>query len=68
MSIPIELDRRVRLRSKELCEYCRLPQWAYPWTFQVDHIIAEQHLGKTQMSNLALACPRCNRRKGPNLS
>jgi hypothetical protein len=41
---------------------------AYPWTFQVDHIIAEQHRGKTQLNNSSLACPRCNRRKGPNLS
>src|SRR5437868_1351097 len=68
MAVPIELDRRVRERAQELCEYCRLPQAVYPWTFQIDHIVAEQHRGKTQMNNLALACPRCNRAKGPNLS
>ncbi len=68
MTVPANLDRRVRERAKELCEYCRLPQAFYPWTFQIDHIVAEQHLGKTQMNNLTLACPRCNRCKGPNLS
>jgi hypothetical protein len=68
MAISPLLDRRVRERAKGLCEYCRVPQAAYPWTFQIDHIIAEQHHGKTQMMNLALACPRCNRCKGPNLS
>ncbi len=68
MAVSSELDHRVRARAKELCEYCLLPQSAYPLTFQVDHIIAEQHLGKTRLNNLALACPRCNRRKGPNLS
>jgi 5-methylcytosine-specific restriction endonuclease McrA len=37
-------------------------------TFQVDHIIAEQHRGKTRLNNLCLACPRCNAYKGPNIS
>ena len=68
MALSRELDRRVRKRAKQLCEYCRLPQAAYSWTFQVDHIIAEQHGGKALLNNLSLACPRCNRRKGPNLS
>lgn len=68
MAVSSELDRRVRERAKGLCEYCRLPQIAYPLTFQIDHIIAEQHRGKAILNNTALACPRCNRRKGPNLS
>ena len=68
MAVSLVLDRRVRERANGLCEYCRIPQAAYPWTFQIDHVIAEQHHGKTQMANLALACPRCNRCKGPNLS
>ena len=68
MSVSTELDRRVRQRAKGHCEYCRLPQSIYPLTFQIDHIVAEQHHGKTQMNNLALACPRCNRCKGPNLA
>jgi hypothetical protein len=68
MAVPTEIDRRVRSRAKGLCEYCRLPQAAYPWRFQIDHIVAEQHRGRAQMSNLALACPRCNRSKGPHLS
>ena len=68
MAVPVELDRRVRVRAGGKCEYCLLPQSAYPLTFQVDHIIAEQHRGRTLLSNLALACPRCNRSKGPNLS
>ena len=68
MAVSGELDRKVRRRAKGLCEYGRLPQAADPWTFQVDHIIAEQHRGKTRLNNLALACPRCNRCKGPNLS
>jgi hypothetical protein len=68
MPVPKELDRRVRRRSKELCEYCQLPRAFYPWAFHADHIIAEQHGGQSKYSNLALACSRCNRSKGPNIA
>jgi hypothetical protein len=34
----------------------------------VEHIRAQQHGGGNEPSNLALACPDCNRHKGPNLS
>ena len=36
--------------------------------FHVEHIIAKQHLGTDNLSNLALACDRCNLFKGTNLS
>ena len=36
-------------------------------TFEIDHIVAEQHGGLTTLGNLALTCFSCNRRKGPNL-
>jgi hypothetical protein len=36
--------------------------------FHLEHIIARQHGGATELSNLAWACHRCNRQKGPNLS
>ena len=45
-----------------------MPGWALPLPFQIDHIIAEKHGGKTVENNLALACPHCNRFKGPNIA
>ena len=45
-----------------------MPQWALPLPFQIDHIIAEKHGGQTVEDNLALACPHCNRFKGPNIA
>jgi hypothetical protein len=36
--------------------------------FQIDHIVAEKHGGQTVETNLALACPHCNRFKGPNIA
>jgi hypothetical protein len=63
-----ELARTVRDRAGGRCEYCRIPQSALPLPFQIDHIIAEQHGGKTVVDNLALACPHCNRYKRPNIA
>ncbi|HEX7359087.1 MAG TPA: HNH endonuclease signature motif containing protein [Bryobacteraceae bacterium] len=63
-----DLARAVRERAGGRCEYCRLPQFAFPLRFQIDHIVAEQHHGETVPENLALACPHCNRYKGPNLA
>ena len=63
-----ELVRQVRTRAAERCEYCLLPQFALPLPFQIDHIIATQHEGDSDPSNLALACPHCNRHKGPNIA
>jgi hypothetical protein len=63
-----ELARAVRERAAERCEYCRIPQFALPLPFQIEHIIAEQHGGETILENLALACPHCNRYKGPNIA
>ena len=63
------LRQLVRRRAGERCEYCRIPQFAIPdGPLQVEHIIALQHQGTDDPDNLALACDRCNRLKGPNLS
>jgi hypothetical protein len=55
-------------RAANRCEYCLLPQEGYEATFNIDHIIASQHKQDDDASNLALSCPKCNRKKGPNLS
>ena len=61
--------RLVRRRAGNGCEYCRLPQAAAPFlTFHVEHIQAQQHGADDSPENFALACPDCNRYKGPNLS
>ncbi len=58
----------VRERAGDRCEYCRLPHTHAPWlVFQIDHIIARQHRGSDEFTNLALICPRCNLHKGTNV-
>jgi hypothetical protein len=56
-------------RAGYRCEYCLLPQKYAPVVhFHVEHIRARQHGGDDAPANLALACPHCNRFKGPNLT
>jgi hypothetical protein len=45
-----------------------MPQEYDELSFEIDHIIAEQHGGQTVAANLALACFPCNKYKGPNLA
>jgi len=63
-----ELANQVWERSGGICEYCHLPQAASRLRFHVEHIVARQHQGSTELENLAIACPRCNLHKGPNLA
>ena|ERR1035437_9920835 len=58
----------VRRRTAERCEYCRLHQENSELVHHVEHIVAKQHGGPDDPSNLALACHRCNLHKGPNLT
>lgn len=65
--IPVALRRLVEQRAKFCCEYCKIPNSAALHRHEPDHIISIQHGGLTIESNLALACLRCNRNKGPNI-
>jgi hypothetical protein len=64
----ISLSEFVWERAHRCCEYCRMPQIYDELPFEIDHVIAEQHGGKTAASNLALACFADNHHKGPNLA
>ena len=66
--VPAELRRAVWERAGGFCEYCRDQERFSPVRFHCEHIIAVQHDGPTTGENLALACPACNFRKGPNLT
>jgi hypothetical protein len=55
-------------RADDCCEYCQLPRAYSRIPFEIDHIIARKHGGRTTASNLALSCFYCNTYKGPNLA
>ena len=63
-----DLYPAVRFRARFRCEYCRLPEAPSDLPFPVDHVIAREHQGKTTLDNLALARPRSNAHKGPNIA
>jgi hypothetical protein len=59
----------VRQRAGSRCEYCLLPEEASGLgPLQIEHVVARQHGGTDDPSNLAAACDRCNLYKGPNLT
>ena len=62
------LRERVRGRAADCCEYRHMPQQLDVQPFQIDHIRAEKHGGRTTFANLALACLPCNAFKGPNVA
>ena len=62
-SIPAALRRRVRERANGLCEYCRSSDNVSNASFHCDHILPRNADGKTELTNLAWACPWCNTHK-----
>ena len=65
----VELREAVRERAGGRCEYCHLAQRHQQFhPFHIEHIVARQHQGSDDFSNLALACHQCNLHKGTNLS
>jgi hypothetical protein len=62
------LDRYVRRRARDRCEYCLLPESASRLRHVVDHVVARQHGGGSTDDNLALCCGRCNLHEGPTIA
>jgi 5-methylcytosine-specific restriction endonuclease McrA len=58
--IPAFLERQVRSRAREICEYCLLPQDSQEATFHIDHVVPRAAGGETEIDNLALACVTCS--------
>jgi HNH endonuclease len=62
------LTRLVWGRAGGRCEYCGLAQADSALPFEIDHVIARKHGGRTAAGNLALSCFYCNSYKGPNIA
>ena len=66
--VPVQIKRQVIQRATDCCEYCRLSQEDYPFSFHMEHVISEKHDGPTTLENLALSCPTCNSFKGSDIA
>jgi hypothetical protein len=53
----------VARRAGHRCEYCRAPEVAFNFPFEVEHIVPATRGGADGLPNLALACRACNVRK-----
>src|SRR5947209_8120925 len=62
------LEEEVWRRAGGICEYCHMPHEYDDARFEIEHIIARKHGGRTVLSNLALACFYDNSYKGPNIA
>ena len=63
MSISDPTRQAVRERARYLCEYCHSPERLSANRFTIDHVIPRSLEGSDDISNLALACRRCNERR-----
>jgi 5-methylcytosine-specific restriction endonuclease McrA len=63
MPISDSIKQAVRERANYLCEYCHSQERLSANRFTFDHIIPRSLGGSDDISNLALACRRCNERR-----
>ena len=57
----------IRGRARARCEYCHLPEALSGGIFHIEHVIPKSQGGPDSEANCALACPRCNERKGARI-
>ena len=67
-TVPVALGRRVRQRARHRCGYCLCSETLLGMPMEFDHLIPQAAGGTTRAENLWLACRRCNRWKGSDLS
>jgi hypothetical protein len=61
--IPSAYRRAIIERAAGRCEYCQTPVAWSPEIFEIEHVFPLSAGGVTELSNLAYACPACNRYK-----
>jgi hypothetical protein len=66
--LPQALRQAVMAAAPGRCAYCLSPEQMMGVTFDVDHVISRSTGGRTQIDNLCLSCPTCNRHKANRLS
>ncbi len=66
--LPLALRREVASRFHFRCAYCQSQEDIPGIRFTVDHIIPEMFSGKSELSNLCLACWDCKLAKGQRIA
>jgi hypothetical protein len=66
--VPPAVRRRVAVRARHRCEYCRCPEQFSTSAFCIEHIVPSSRGGGSEAGNLAFACSGCNAHKSDRLS
>lgn len=61
--VPAALKRSVRIQFADRCAYCQTAEALTVTTFEIEHIVPLAEGGATELTNLCLSCPTCNRHK-----
>lgn len=61
--VSVDLRRRIRETFFACCAYCQTAESLTVATFEIEHIVPSSLDGATELQNLCLACPACNRFK-----
>ncbi len=64
MKVSEELSRAVRARAGARCQYWLMHESLEGATFHIEHVLPQCQGGRSDLGNIALACPGCNLRKG----
>ena len=65
--IPTELRRQIVVLERGCCAYCQSAESLMGVTFEIEHILPISAGGATELANLCLSCPSCNRHKSNRL-
>jgi hypothetical protein len=68
MSVAEGLSRTVQARAQARCQYCLMHESLQGATFHIEHIIPLCKGGRSDLQNLALACPGCNLHKAAKIA
>lgn len=66
--IGAQLRGLVAERARNRCEYCQSQKSVMGMPFEIEHILPLSAGGDSREGNLCLACPRCNRHKGTQVT
>jgi hypothetical protein len=62
--IPSTIRQHIAAAALQRCGYCQTQELVIGMPLEIEHIIPEALGGSSEIENLWLACPRCNRYKG----
>jgi HNH endonuclease len=61
--ISVKIHKQIHQQFNNCCAYCQTAESLIATTFEIEHIIPRSLGGESNIDNLCLSCPHCNRHK-----